>query len=165
MKKIVTAFLTRMHAIFTHTQCAHTFAKSVCFGVYVAFSPFVGFHTAMVILFSWFFALNFSLTLATSVLINNPWTMIPVYATDHLIGHYLFSLFSIDISRYEPTWVTTCSTYLEPYIGVQSLSLWAFLCGGNLLALCLSCILYPVAKNIGIRYISRSSPNHNTSPS
>jgi len=158
MKKLFNAIFTKLHATLAHIRCPNTFAKSVCFGIYVAFSPFVGFHTAMVILFSWFFALNFSLTLAISIIINNPWTMIPVYATDHIFGQYFFSLFSIDISQYEPAWIAWCSNMVAPYIGAQTLSLWAFLCGGNLLGIALSCILYPVVKRVGTRYIKTSAP-------
>ena len=40
--------------IIHYERCLHKLSLSFCLGVYIAFSPFVGFHTAMVFLFGGF---------------------------------------------------------------------------------------------------------------
>ena len=84
IKKIFTRLLQ-------YEQCVATFTLSCCMGIYIAFCPFVGFHTAMVFVFSWLFALNVSVVLAVSVLINNPWTMLPVYGFSYFCGDWILS--------------------------------------------------------------------------
>ena len=127
-------------------RCPDKLALSFCMGVYIAFSPFVGFHTAMVFFLSWLFALNLAFTWAISVFINNPWTMIPVYGSGHVLGDGLFYLFGIDGMRFNPAWVNSLNDYVSYYTGLNGISLWAFLLGGNLLGIVAGVLLYPFMK-------------------
>src|SRR6187549_4057577 len=78
-------------------QCANKLALSFCVGTYVAFSPFVGFHTALVFFLSWMFSLECTAVLAAAWLINNPWTMLPIYAFTYNVGQFVLgSLCGID---------------------------------------------------------------------
>ena len=74
----------------------HKLAFSFCIGIYVAFSPFPGGHTIMMLAFKWFFGLNFPiLFIATSF--NNPWTMIPFFSFDYIFGYWVtHSLFGLN---------------------------------------------------------------------
>ena len=77
-------------------KCPKKLIFSSCVGVYVAFSPFIFFHTVMILLFGWLFALNIPVMFAVSWFINNPYTMVPVYALDCLFGDWLFAFLGID---------------------------------------------------------------------
>jgi len=129
-------------------RCPRQLSLSFCLGVYIAFSPFVGLHTAMVFLFSWLFALNFTVLLTVSCCINNPWTMVPVYGAGHLVGDWLFALFRCDGLQWNPWWVKSLNVSIAPYLGGTHISLWSFLIGGNLLGIVMSIAVYPIIKSI-----------------
>lgn len=131
-------------------------ALSFCFGVYIAFCPFVGFHTIMVIGLSWLLSLNFAVTLASSIFVNNPWTMVPIYSIDYFFGTWVFKIFGIDPVASNPTWMNFFNQTLFKYTGVSGISFWAFMLGGNLLGLLISVILYPVAKRAFERIANKS---------
>lgn len=63
-------------------------ALAFALGVFIAFSPAYGLHTAMVVLCTWLFGLNF-LALFTGALINNPWTIIPILGATYWTGALL----------------------------------------------------------------------------
>jgi uncharacterized protein (DUF2062 family) len=68
---------------------AHKLALSFCLGAYIAFSPFLGLHTAMVFVLGWLSRLNIPIIMAATHVVNNPWTMVPIYSADYGIGYYL----------------------------------------------------------------------------
>jgi len=123
-------------------------AISSCVGIYIAFSPFIGFHTAMVFLFAWAFALNFAVLLAVSCAINNPWTMVPIYAIDYMFGDWVLSFMHINSIEFDPQWVVAINQWVAQSTGIQGVSLCSFLVGGNLLGLGISGILYPILIRI-----------------
>jgi len=129
-------------------RCPRKLAFSIAVSVFIAFSPFVGFHTLMVLAFSWFFALNAGILLALSNGINNPWTMLPIYATDQVVGDNIFSLFGINGMQLNPSWVAAINHWLRQYTGLTGISFWSFLLGGNLLSLLLAVIIYPIVRYI-----------------
>jgi uncharacterized protein (DUF2062 family) len=114
--------------------------------IYISISPFVGFHTIMKCIVSWIFGINFALLFIISTLINNPWTMLPIYGIDYWLGTWLFSFTSIDHYAYNPRWIIVCNEWLQHYIGYDNFSLWAFLVGGNVLAALVAGISYPLLK-------------------
>jgi uncharacterized protein (DUF2062 family) len=117
---------------------------SCCVGVYIAFCPFVGFHTLMVFAFAWLFSLNLAVLFAVSCLINNPWTMVPIYTAGHIAGDWLLQIFGINSMSWNPAWLTSFNEHVTNYIGMGGVSLWSFLIGGNVLGLCCAGCLYPV---------------------
>lgn len=121
-------------------------AIAFCVGVYIAFSPFPGFHTLMVIASAWFLSLNFAVVFAISCLINNPWTMVPVYASDHIVGDWIcYGLFGLESTVcWNPWWMHSINSWLAHYIAMPTISLWSFLIGGNLLGMGLAILLYPL---------------------
>lgn len=115
-------------------------------GIYIALSPFIGFHTIMSFLFSWLFGLNITLVLTVSMLINNPWTMIPVYGAGYWYGNWLFSWTPINHYAYNPSWIVFCNAWLHQYIPCEGFSFWAFMIGGNVLGILLALISYPLLR-------------------
>jgi uncharacterized protein (DUF2062 family) len=57
----------------------HRVALAFAVGVFIAFFPVFGTHFLLVFLCVWLLKLNLPLTLAGS-LVNNPWTLVPLYA-------------------------------------------------------------------------------------
>ncbi|TET05932.1 DUF2062 domain-containing protein [Candidatus Dependentiae bacterium] len=118
---------------------------SCCLGIYIAFSPFVGFHTIMIFFFSWFFKLNPSVTFTSSYLLNNPWTMLPLYVTDYLFGDWFLRFFlGNNFLTLNPSWMSWINQPLIHYTGIKGVSFWSFMVGGNLLGIIVSVILYPI---------------------
>ena len=138
IKKFIKRFIA-------YERCAHKLALSCCLGIYIAFSPFFGFHTAMVFFLSWLFALNCAVMMGVSMLVNNPWTMMPVYGAGYAFGDWLLKLFGVD-HTYNPAWVTSCNLWLNTHIGLPGISFWAFLIGGNIVGICLALVGYPFIK-------------------
>lgn len=138
-EQILTRFLS-------YEQCVDRLTLSFCMGIYIAFCPFVGFHTALVFLFAWLFALNFAVMLSVSMLVNNPWTMVPVYGAGHLFGDWVLSLFGINHYEWNPSWITSLNAWAHQAIGLHGFSFWAFMIGGNILGVALGAMCYPVIK-------------------
>ncbi len=127
-------------------KCAHRCALACALGVYVAFSPFFGFHTIMVVLLSWFFAASFPVMLAVSIFVNNPWTMVPVYGSGYLFGDWFLRLFGIDQS-YNPQFLAPVNQWISAKLGFSGVSLWAYLFGGNVLGLVGGLVTYPLMRH------------------
>lgn len=126
---------------------AFAFAFSV--GVYIGFSPFPGFHTAMVLAVSWLWGLSMPVVFAASCLINSPWTMVPVYAADYVVGDWVCSgLCGFDMLGTNPAWMSGFNTWLSYYTGFQGVSLYSFLIGGNLLGIGAALALYPIMRYV-----------------
>lgn len=123
-------------------------AGSCCMGVYIAFCPWVGFHTILVLASAFFFPLHGALMLAVSCFINNPWTMFPVYGLDYMVGQQVVSFFWGNNSLANPSWMHWLNTKLSYYLGMPHVSLWTFLIGGNLLGILASVMLYPMFKRL-----------------
>jgi uncharacterized protein (DUF2062 family) len=63
-------------------------AKAFALGVFLAFSPLIGLHAFLGVMLPFFFSLN-RFALLLGVFINNPWTLIPIYAAGTYLGGLL----------------------------------------------------------------------------
>ncbi len=131
-----------------------TLAFSFCLGIYIAFSPFPGAHTIMMVLAKFLFRINFPiLFIATSF--NNPWTMIPFFSFDYFFGYW----FTHSILGLTPGWVIS----LEKIFGSGSICVWSFIIGGNVLGIFAGIASYPFAKifftNLALKRQKHSSSN------
>ncbi|KKP29747.1 MAG: hypothetical protein UR12_C0003G0021 [candidate division TM6 bacterium GW2011_GWF2_30_66] len=147
LKLIIKSFKSFFEKLVLKEKSPKILALSFCAGIYIAFCPFVGFHTVMVFAFSWFFSLNFAVTLASSVFVNNPWTMVPIYSMDYVFGDLFFKLFGINPLSFNPSWMDAFNSLAFKYTGVSGISFWSFMIGGNLLGIIISVILYPIARS------------------
>lgn len=66
------------HLLHLDDESPHGLAKAFAVGVFVAFTPFLGLHTLMVLFLAWVFRLN-KLAALSGTLVNNPWTIAFVY--------------------------------------------------------------------------------------
>lgn len=60
-------------------------ALAFALGVFIAFTPTYGLHSASVFLCAWLFRLNF-LALMAGALLSNPWTLLPIIAGSMWLG-------------------------------------------------------------------------------
>jgi len=141
-------------------------ALSFCVGVFISFSPFVFFHTIMIIVSAWLFSLNFAVVMSASLFVNNPWTMVPVYSADYVFGEwFLRKIIGLNPLSLNPSWMSPLNSFICKYTGISGISFWSFMIGGNLLGLIISVMLYPVVKRIFKRlsrviYKSKSKGGH-----
>ncbi|MBX9830777.1 DUF2062 domain-containing protein [Candidatus Babeliales bacterium] len=113
----------------------HTLALSCALGFYIAFSPFPGAHTIMMLLAQWLLTLNFPLLfLVTSI--NNPWTMIPFFSFDYAFGYWLVH----KIGGFSPPWQIS----LEKIFESGNICIVSFLVGGNILGISSALLSYPI---------------------
>lgn len=155
--EIMSILRNLIQRLMQYERCVHKLSLSFCLGIYIAFSPFVGFHTAMVFLFAWLFALNFTVMLSVSMTVNNPWTMVPVYGAGHWVGDWLLSWFGADHYEWNPSWIQSINAWAHATIGLTGFSFWAFMIGGNLLGISLSVLAYPMIKKLLSQIKEKSS--------
>jgi len=74
--------------------------------------------------------------------------MLPIYATDHVVGDNILTWFGIDSTQLNPSWISTFNDWLFNNTGIKGLKLWSFLVGGNLLSIVLAIIIYPIVRYI-----------------
>lgn len=152
-------FLARIRSLIerltTQEQSPKKLALSCCVGIYIGLSPLIGLHTVVTLLFGWIFALNMAAVFAMSILIHNPWTMVPIYAFNHFVGTIFFKFFGIDGVQLDPAWFESCSLFLKQHTGISGLSLSAFFVGGNLLGITISVMLYPLIKRAFAIHLSK----------
>lgn len=121
-KKIKEIFHKALHEGWT----ANRLAASVGLGIYVAFCPFFGAHTLMVVAFAWLFRLNLPILLIAAA-VNNPWTMIPIYTAGYVFGYWVIH----QIFHLQSVWTFS----LARIFGSGELCVWSFLIGGNILGI------------------------------
>ncbi len=127
-------------------------AIACALGVYIAFSPFIGFHTMMLIASGWILNLNIPLLLAVGYIVNNPWSMIPVFASGYGLGYLiLHTWMEWPITASNPGWMSTINEYVHYYVGIPDVSFWAFMLGANLLGIVLGVITYFVAHSLALK--------------
>jgi uncharacterized protein len=63
-------------------------ARAFALGVFLAFSPLIGLHAFLGLIIAFSFGLN-RFALLLGVFINNPWTLIPIYAAGAYLGGML----------------------------------------------------------------------------
>jgi uncharacterized protein (DUF2062 family) len=127
-------------------------AFTCALAIYIAFSPFFGFHTLMVIAAGFLLNLNVPLMILVSYGINNPFTMIPIYLSGYYVGHVvLHSWLGFGIAQANPAWMDAINLFLQTHLGLVEISLWAFLIGGNILGLVLAGIAYSILLPLFIK--------------
>jgi uncharacterized protein (DUF2062 family) len=149
---ILTQMRSFIERLIAQEQCPDKLAFTCALGVYIGISPLVGLHTVLTFASAWFFSLNIAALFAVSVLIHNPWTMMPVYAIDHIFGKWFFSVLRIDYMQWDPAWFESCNLFLKEHTGINGLSLSAFFVGGNVLAIGASLMVYPIARRVFTNY-------------
>jgi len=143
-------------------ESPHELAKAFAVGVFVAFTPFIGIHTLLVLMLAWAFRLN-KLVALTGTFVNNPWTIAFVYIgptwacvramrylgipVRHLNYDMLRTEFLETMQQYsiwQPVFWTTFLHEFKPYIR-------AFLIGTTVAGVMASLLAYVVVL-VGVKY-------------
>lgn len=133
-----------------NSNCSpHKLALSFSIGLFIAFSPFPGGHTIMMLAAHWLFRLNFPI-LFFSTSINNPWTIVPFYAFDYSFGYWFVHSFL----GWSPSWIIS----LEKIFGSGKICLWSFFIGGNVLGIAAGLISYPIMLWFFGRFVELGVP-------
>ena len=134
-------------------------AWSITLGIFLSFSPYIGFQTILVFVLSFLLRANSAVAFIVLYTVNNPWTMVPIAALDYVFGYWVTeTLLGMNLIQYNPSWmgwVNTKISFLTNYLGIHELCLWCFLIGGNILALTFAAISYPFLKNLSHRIIKK----------
>jgi uncharacterized protein (DUF2062 family) len=85
MRRKSTTFLRRLLAL---DDTPERIARAFALGVFLAFSPLLGLHAFLGITLSFLFGLN-RLAMLMGLIINNPWTLVPIYAAGTYLGGLL----------------------------------------------------------------------------
>ena len=100
----------------------HKLAAAFALGTLIAFSPWLGLHIVSCIVLAWLLRLN-KVVVLTASFINNPWTIVPMYAFCLWFG---FKITGRDAAIPHIAWselnLTSAYMILKPY-------LWPFVTG------------------------------------
>lgn len=83
-KRIRDAFHSAVHAGGSPRQIAFAFAL----GVFIAFFPILGTHTALAFGLAWVFRVNPMIAFGGSF-VNNPWTIAPIFFGSYYLGTFI----------------------------------------------------------------------------
>lgn len=131
-------------------KSATRLSKSFCLGTFIALLPIIPFQTPLLLVLNWLLSLNLAVSFTAVYVVNNPITLIPIYAINYAFGVWLFrSILGFDLSIYNPWWVEEGNKFLSRYIDVKyylgsDFCIWYLLLGGLVLALLVSLFLYPI---------------------
>lgn len=90
-------------------------ALAFALGVFIAFTPTYGLHTASVVFLAWAFRLNFPAILVGS-LINNPWTVVPILGATMWAGFFLLGMQDLPDVSWSDLSMTTLYETVLPFI-------------------------------------------------
>ncbi|MBT3455853.1 DUF2062 domain-containing protein [bacterium] len=122
-------------------------ALSFAMGVYIAICPFLFLHTLMIFVFAWLFRLNTAVTFATGYVVNNPFSMVPIFATDYAFGYWLLhKVFNFTTHELNPFWITYINEAINQKIGIPDACFWSFMVGGNIIAIVAGVASYFIMK-------------------
>ena len=74
-----------LHRLAKHGERPEQTAFAFSMGVFIGFTPTIGLHLVTAVIVAWFLRLNMA-ALVTGSLINNPWTIAPIYSACLWVG-------------------------------------------------------------------------------
>ena len=119
-------------------------ALAFAIGVFIAFSPTYGLHTAMVLFCTWALGLNF-LALFAGALLNNPWTVVPILGATYWVGAFLLGRSDAPSFDWHDVSFRAIYEQIMPYAV-------PFFLGGFVLSLLGAALAYPLAYYFVAKY-------------
>ena len=100
----------------------HKLALAFALGIFIAFSPWIGFHVISCILFASLFRVS-KFVVVTAAFVNNPWTIVPMYAFCIWLGMKVTGdTMAVPHIAWNELTLTSMYAILKPY-------LWSYLAG------------------------------------
>jgi uncharacterized protein (DUF2062 family) len=138
--------LGRAFQVLFHVEDSpHRIALSFALGVFIAFSPLLGLHTALALLVALAFRLSRG-AIIVGIYVNNPWTIAPMYMAGTLLGCFLLGvsteeLVAIRFDQHGWAFYRSLVHQLEPY-------LWPFVLGNTLLGALFGSLAYLILRRV-----------------
>ncbi|MBN2369426.1 MAG: DUF2062 domain-containing protein [Vicinamibacteria bacterium] len=123
----------------------HRTALAFGVGVFIAFFPVIGVHTAMAFAIAFFFRLN-RVALLLGAYINNPWTLGPLFSLGTLIGCFLTGVSPNEIWSID--WSLAGHGFCSEMLDLARQFIWPFIVGNLSAGLIASLLSYGVARRI-----------------
>lgn len=133
-------------------------ALSFSIGVFIAFSPLLGTHLILVFLLVLIFRLN-KVAILTGALINNPWTIIPMYTAGTFLGFFLMGK---SISRLPVFSISDLLSFNDFFHKFKAI-LFPYLLGCTVLGLIAALIGYFLMKRLFIEKAAQKERNRKLS--
>jgi uncharacterized protein (DUF2062 family) len=148
-----------VHILFFLDDSPHRIALSFAIGVWIAFCPLIGIHTALALAIAITFRLSRSAILLGAY-VNNPWTLAPLYMSGTLLGCALLGVSPAEL--WQVKW-THGPRLIETLAGLRPL-LWPFVVGNVLLGSLSSVLAYGVTRRVLERRKAAPQPPPATAP-
>lgn len=138
--------LRRAFQVLFHVEDSpHRIALSFGLGVFIAFSPLLGLHTAMALLIAFAFRLSRG-AIIVGIYVNNPWTIAPMYMAGTVLGCYLLGVSTEELThlRFDQhgwAFYKSLAQQLRPY-------LWTFVVGNTLLGTLAGLLAYLILRRV-----------------
>jgi uncharacterized protein len=124
-------------------------ALSFSVGVFFAFSPFLGLHTFLGLLVAFLFGLNRAAVLV-GVFVNNPWTLVPIYAAGTYLGGILVGFpHTGELPAFG--WKQIWESRFWSQLGAQWRLIKPLFLGSSILAVFASILSYEMSRQLIIR--------------
>jgi uncharacterized protein (DUF2062 family) len=126
-------------------------ALAFSIGVFIAFSPFLGFHTIVATLFAFLFRFN-KIAVYSGTFINNPFlTLVPIIIASYAIGAFILGrplrIPTAGIELLKNPHLLTSNYYRQLFDEGWDI-VWPFTIGGMVLSVVCSLIAYPVTSSL-----------------
>lgn len=119
--------LARALQILLHVEdTPHRIALSFAIGIWIAFSPLFGIHTALALGIAVLFRLSRAAMLIGAYL-NNPWTVAPMYTAGTVLGSYLLGVSPHGIEEID--WDASGAAFYVSLLEGLRPYLWPFVVG------------------------------------
>jgi hypothetical protein len=126
-------------------------ALAFAIGVFIAFSPFLGFHTILATLIAFLFRFN-KVAIYAGTFINNPFlTLVPIIIASYAIGAFVLGrplrISTTGIELLKNPHLLTADYYHKLFRESWDI-VWPFAIGGMVLSVVCSLIAYPVTSSL-----------------
>lgn len=139
-RKAIPTYLRRLLAL---DDTPHRIALAFAVGVFLAFSPFLGFHTILGLGIAFLFGLN-RVAMLVGLFVNNPWTLVPIYGVATYVGG-LFVGFPGQVSMPDMGWSQLWSVNFWTDLFSQRHVLIPTFLGSLILSVIFAALSYPLA--------------------
>ncbi len=140
VRRVVRKYARRLLAL---EDTPERIALAFTIGIFLAFSPLLGFHTFLGLTIAFVFGLNRAAVLI-GVFVNNPWTLVPIYTLGSYMGGWLVGFPSTN-GLPQFTW----GQLVNARFWVELMGHWRLLkpmfLGSSILAVLVAGISYPLA--------------------
>jgi hypothetical protein len=125
VKRIANAVKLLLHV----EDTPHRIALAFGIGIWIAFFPIWGIHTAMALLIAFAFRLSRA-AMVLGAYVNNPWTVAPLYTAGTILGCWLLG---VPVEGFEDLdWTLKGWAFLEALLQTLRPYLWPFILGNTI---------------------------------